>query len=96
MTASKNKTPMTDAEREHVRMVKSVDCSVCDKSGPNEAHEPVQGLYYTSISLCRDCHRNPVMGLHGEKRAWIIRKMDEWKALNITLSRVNALRRKYQ
>lgn len=96
MTASKNKPAMTTAEREHVEMVKSVDCSVCDKCGPNEAHEPVQGLYYITISLCPDCHTNPVLGWHGQKRAWMVRKMDEHKALNITLSRVHALKRKYQ
>lgn len=96
MTASKNKPPMTTAEREHVALVKKVDCSVCDRCGPNEAHEPVQGLYYVTISLCPDCHTNPVLGWHGEKRAWLVRKMTELKALNITLSRVNALRRKYQ
>lgn len=92
MTASKNKIPMTDAEREHVEKVKSVDCSVCDKRGPNQAHEPVQGLYYITISLCLDCHTNPLLGWHGQKRNWAIYKMTELKALNITLKRVNALR----
>lgn len=85
---SKNKKAMTTAERAHVEKVKSVECSVCDAPPPTQAHEPVQGLWYLSISLCPDCHTNPVLGLHGQKRNWLIRKMDEQKALNITLSRV--------
>lgn len=86
---SKNKHPMTRLEREHVERVKSQNCSVCGVSGPCQAHEIVQGLWFLSISLCMDCHTNPVLGWHGQKRAWIIRKMDELKALNITLAAVD-------
>ena len=78
---SKNKKAMTTAERAHVERVKSIDCSVCDVCGPLDAHEIEQGL-------CRDCHTNPVLGIHGQKRAWAVRKLDEIKALNITLLRV--------
>lgn len=88
MTASKNKKPMTAAEREHVGRVKSGPCAVCDLPGPTEAHEIIQGAWFLSISLCVDCHRNPTLGLHGQKRAWAIRKLDELGALNITLSRL--------
>ena len=28
------------------------------------------------------------MGIHGEKRAWIIAKMDELDALNVTIKRL--------
>jgi hypothetical protein len=28
------------------------------------------------------------MGIHGEKRAWIIAKMDELDALNVTIQRL--------
>lgn len=93
MTTSKNKPAMTTAEREHVRLVKLVECSVCDAPGPSQAHEPEQGLYYITIALCPDCHTNPVLGWHGQRRAWNIRKLDENKALNITLSRVHAIRK---
>lgn len=93
MTASKNKPAMTTAEREHVGKVKDGPCAVCDLPGPCEAHEIVQGAWYLSISLCPDCHRNPILGWHGQKRAWAIRKIDELKALNTTLSRVHSLAR---
>lgn len=85
---SKNKPAMTKAEREHVGMVKDLPCSVCGAAGPSEAHEPVQGLWFTSIALCADCHRGSVNGLHGQKVMWRIHKADEWSALNVTISRL--------
>lgn len=85
---SKNKPPMTKAEREHVALVKAQPCSVCDKAGPSEAHEPVQGLWWISIALCDDCHRGALNGLHGRKTMWKIMKLDEWGALAITIQRV--------
>ncbi len=39
----------------------------------------------TCIALCVDCHRNPVLGWHGQRRAWAINKMDEIDALNETI-----------
>ena len=85
---SKNKPAMTAGERRHVERVKASECAVCDAAGPCEAHEIEQGAWYTAIGLCADCHRNPVLGIHGQKRAWAVRKLDELKALNITLRRV--------
>ena len=85
---SKNKKAMTAKERAHVEKVREAQCAVCDGPG-GEAHEIVQGQWYTSIGLCADCHRGSVMGWHGQKRAWLVRKLDELSALNITLSRVN-------
>lgn len=86
---SKNKRRMDAAESEHVAAVKALPCSVCDTSGPSEAHEPVQGLWFISIALCPDCHRGPINGLHGQKVMWRIHKLDEWGALNITLRRLH-------
>lgn len=85
---SKNKRAMTKAERAHVDQVKSLPCSVCDACGPSEAHEPVQGQWFTAIALCADCHRGSVNGLHGQKVMWRIHKMDEWSALNVTIQRL--------
>jgi len=72
-------------ERLHLARIKSLPCSVCEASGPSEAHHFKQGLQYTCIALCVDCHRNPVLGWHGQKRAWSIRKMDQIDALNNTI-----------
>lgn len=85
---SKNKKAMTTGERAHVARVKELSCSLCGVSGPSEAHEIEQGLWYTTISLCPDCHRGSRNGLHGEKRMWLTLKMSELDALNETLRRL--------
>lgn len=86
---SKNKRAMDKAEREHVGKVKEANCSLCGKAGPSEAHEIKQGLWYTSVALCADCHRSGI-GLHGDKTLWRIHKMDEIDALNETLRSIYA------
>lgn len=80
---------LNNRERAHLARVKELPCSVCDAEAPSEAHHVVQGLQYTCIALCPECHRGPVMGWHGQKRAWAVRKMDEMDALNVTLERLN-------
>lgn len=76
-------------QRAYLARVKELPCSVCDLEGPSEAHHIKQGLQYTCIALCPDCHRGPMMGWHGQKRAWLIRKMNELEALNVTIQRLN-------
>lgn len=78
----------TTTEREHVGRVKELPCSVCDAPAPSEAHHIRQGLHYTCVALCVDCHRGPVLGWHGQKRAWRVRKMDELDALAVTVERL--------
>lgn len=75
-------------EREHLARVKELPCSVCDANGPSEAHHFKQHLQYTCIALCQSCHRGALMGLHGQRRAWAIHKMDEADALNVTIQRL--------
>lgn len=85
---SKNSAALTNAEREHIGRVKSLPCSVCDTPGPSDAHHIKQGQHFTVVSLCRDCHQNGVLGWHGQRRAWDIRKMDELDALAVTIQRL--------
>lgn len=80
------------AERRHLATVKSQPCAVCDAPPPSEAHHLVQGLQYTCVALCPDCHRGPLLGIHGQKRAWAIRRMTEMDALNVTIQRLIAQR----
>jgi hypothetical protein len=75
-------------ERAHLGRVKELPCSVCDAAGPSEAHHMKQHSQYTCIALCVDCHRGSLMGWHGQRRAWAIRKMDEADALNVTIQRL--------
>jgi len=72
-------------ERIHLATIKELPCSVCDAPGPSEAHHIKQGLQYSCVALCVDCHRGPVLGWHGQKRMWSIKKMDELDALNKTI-----------
>lgn len=82
-----NNTP-TAKERKHLARVKELPCSVCDASGPGDAHHVKQHRQYTCIALCKDCHQGSVMGWHGQKRMWSLKKMDEIDALNITIARL--------
>lgn len=85
---TKNKRSPTVAERDHIRRVAMLPCSVCDQAGGSEVHEIRQGQWYTSVALCADCHRGSVLGLHGQRRAWAVRKMDEVDALAVTVRRL--------
>lgn len=79
---------LTAKQRAHLAKVKELPCSVCDAPGPSEAHHAKQGSQYTCIALCPDCHRGPILGLHGQRRAWLVRKLDELDALNVTVQRL--------
>ena len=75
-------------ERAHLGRVKELPCSLCDAPGPSEAHHIEQGLQYTAVALCVECHRGPTMGLHGQRRMWAIKKMTELDALDVTIGRL--------
>ena len=79
---------MNAAERRWVGLVKEQPCSVCEASGPSDAHHIKQGNHYTVVALCKSCHQGSKMGWHGEKRAWAIAKMDELDALDVTIKNV--------
>lgn len=85
---SKNKKAPTVAEREHIERVKELPCSVCDEHGPSDAHEIKQGQWFTAVALCKSCHQGSLLGLHGQRRAWTLRKMDELDALAVTIQRL--------
>lgn len=85
---SKNKKSMTVAEHAHVERVKELRCSVCDAHGPSDAHEIKQSDWWTSVALCKSCHQDNFLGLHGQKRMWAIKKMDELDALSVTIKRL--------
>ena len=84
---SKNKLPMTAAERRHVSSVTRLDCVVCEEPGPSEAHEPEQGMWWIAIALCPECHRGR-HGWHGTRERWTNERMTELKAINETLRRL--------
>ena len=79
---------LTAKEKKHLARVKELPCSVCDAAGPSDAHYVKQHRQYTCVALCKDCHQGSVMGWHGQKRMWNLKKMDEIDALNITIERL--------
>ena len=79
---------LTAKERRHLAKVKALPCSVCDAPGPSDAHHVKQNQQYTAVALCKDCHQGAMMGWHGQKRMWAIKKMDELDALNKTIERL--------
>ena len=85
---SKNKPRPTAAESRHIDAVKLLPCSVCGADGPSDCHEIKQGQWFTSVALCESCHTGALLGLHGQRRAWSIRKMDELDALAVTIQRL--------
>lgn len=87
---SKNKRSPRKDEQEHIERIKGMACSVCETSGPSDAHEIKQGDWWTAIPLCKDCHTGSLLGLHGQRRAWTLRKMDEIDALSNTVRELMA------
>ena len=79
---------LTAKQREHVGRVKELPCSVCDAPPPSDAHHVKQHRQYTVVALCKDCHQGSILGWHGQKRMWAIKKIDEIDALNVTIERL--------
>ncbi len=82
---SKNKPQPTKAASAHIERVKELPCVICWKDGPSECHEIEQGMWFTSVALCPDCHRGSFNGIHGQRRIWKVNKMTGLLALNGTL-----------
>jgi hypothetical protein len=89
---SKNHKALTRRQQDHLLLVKSLACSLCDAPGPSEAHHIKQDNHYSVVALCPVCHGGPGHGngWHGNKTLWRIRKMDEADALYITIERLVA------
>lgn len=90
---TKNAKALTPAESAHVAAVKGLPCSVCDAPAPSDAHHITQGQHFTTVALCKDCHQGSFNGIHGQRRMWLVMKMDELAALNVTLRRLQTNRR---
>lgn len=87
---SKNAKSIKVREADHIEAVKALPCSVCDEPGPSDAHHIKQGQHFTVVALCKSCHQGALMGLHGQRRMWAIKKMDEVDALAVTVERLMA------
>ena len=83
---SKNKRRPDRVEQAWLELCAELQCSVCDKPGPSELHEPEQALYMGVAALCTDCHRGPHNGIG--RGIWRVKKIDERRAVAITTRRV--------
>lgn len=88
---TKNSKAITAAERDHLELVKRCPCSVCGRPAPSAAHHIQQGDHWITVALCDDCHQGSFNGWHGEKRMWLVMKMNELDALNVTIRNVLTL-----
>lgn len=79
---------LNPAERRHLANVKELPCGVCGASGPSDAHHIEQGLQYTCIPLCKDCHQGSFNGIHGQRRIWNVMKKTEMTVLNDTVKQL--------
>ena len=79
---------LTPKQRAHIARVKLLPCSVCDAPGPSDAHHIKQSLQYCVVALCKTCHQGALMGWHGQRRMWAMKKMEELDALNKTIERL--------
>ncbi len=85
---SKNKPKQTAAERQHAARVAALPCVVCESTEGSEVHEPEQGAWWIALPLCPACHRGHEGWRHGTRLRWKLRKMDELKAINLTVGRL--------
>jgi len=86
--ASRMNNKLTSSQRKHLAAVKSLECGVCGATGPSDAHHIEQGLQFTCIPLCKDCHQGSFNGIHGQKRIWNVMKKTEMTVLNDTIEKL--------
>lgn len=79
---------LTASQRRHLAAVKSLPCGVCGAAEPSDAHHIEQGLQFTCIPLCKDCHQGSFNGIHGQKRIWNVMKKTELSVLNDTIEKL--------
>lgn len=79
---------LTPRDKAHLAAIKEMPCGVCGADAPSEAHHVEQGLQFTAIPLCPDCHRGGHNGIHGQKRIWNVLKKSELSVLNDTIRRL--------
>jgi len=79
---------LTQADRDYLFHVKQLPCGVCEAPPPSSAHHIKQGLHHTCIPLCADCHQGGFNGIHGQRRIWNVKKLDELIVLNNTIKKL--------
>ena len=81
-------------EKEWMHMVKELRCGCCGLLGPSDAHHILgedhrRISHFMTIPLCHaGCHQDAFLGIHGQKKAWVIHKKTELKVLAETIEKI--------
>ena len=85
---------MSAASRRYMCLVKELPCFVCGAPGPSFAHHIRTGQGgsqrasdYLTIPLCWEHHQGPT-GIHGDRSAWRLRKVEELDGVADTISKL--------
>jgi hypothetical protein len=83
-----NSKNLNKDHKKHFLAIKSMNCGVCDATAPSDSHHIKQGLHFTCIPLCKDCHQGSHNGIHGRKAIWDVLKKTELSVLNETIEKL--------
>jgi len=84
----------TKAEKAHMGRVAQLPCCLCGVHGVEVHHlREGQGMSqradnFLTIPLCPSCHRDNMLGIHGQKRMLTIMKTTELQLLADTLEKI--------
>ena len=83
------------AGRRHMGRVKALDCVVCGRSGPSDAHHcRSDGMArddFKTIPLCKECHQGQ-HGYHNAKSAWEATNGKDHEYLAVVADMINGER----
>lgn len=83
-----NSKNLSKLDKKYLMTIKNLPCGVCGAYGPSDAHHIKQGLHYTCIPLCRDCHQGSHNGIHGRMSIWNALKKNEMIVLDETIKKL--------
>ena len=79
--------------KQYLNKIASFECVNCG-THPVEIHHLREGVGmaqrnsdFLTVPLCPECHRGP-RGIHGDRSAFRLNKLDEMKMLALTIERV--------
>lgn len=85
---------MTAASMRYMGRVKELPCFICGAPGPSAAHHIRTGQGgsqrasdYLTIPLCWEHHQGKT-GIHGDRSAWRLRKLEELDGVADTIRRL--------
>lgn len=88
------KCAATAAEKRHMGRVAALPCGVCGAPGPSIVHHMRSGFGAAqrapnalTMPLCWEHHAGNT-GIHGDRSAWLVRKLTEYDVLADTIMKL--------